>query len=57
MKRIIKKQFLFMISVVVINYLDKIVFGSNATNMACVATYGATVLSIERFLKEIVEDN
>jgi len=43
--------------IVVINYLDKFVFGSNVTNMACAAQCGATVLSVERFLNEIVEEN
>ncbi|MCF7930790.1 MAG: hypothetical protein K9L02_04730 [Acholeplasmataceae bacterium] len=43
--------------ILVVNYLDKDVFGSNVTNMACAAQCGATILSVDRFLKEIVEEN
>ena len=43
--------------IVVINYLDKDVHGTNVSNMACAVTCGATVLSIDKFLKEIIEEN
>lgn len=43
--------------ILVVNYLDKDVFGSNVANMGCAAQCGATILSVERFLKEIVKEN
>ncbi|MDO9629939.1 MAG: hypothetical protein Q7I99_08550 [Acholeplasmataceae bacterium] len=39
----------------VINYLDKQVFGANTTVMACAMSSKATILSVEQFIKEIVE--
>ena len=43
--------------ILVINYMDKNVHGTNVSNMACATSCGATVLSIDRFIKEIVEGN
>ncbi len=41
--------------IITINYLDKQVFGANTTVMACAMQSSATILSVEEFIKEIVE--
>lgn len=44
----------YSFSVVVVNYIDKLAFGTNAGNMACAMQCSASVLSVEQFINEIV---
>ena len=39
--------------IVVINCIDKIIFGTNAINMACAMQCNAIVLSTKRFINEL----
>lgn len=40
--------------IIVINYIHKIAFGTNAVNMACAMQCSASLLSVEQFINEIV---